>query len=46
MKNKIKYTSKPLRKLRVVDDFLPVPKKLVFKGARHARRRAASSVNS
>jgi hypothetical protein len=44
MKNKIKYTSKPLRKLRVVDDFLPAPKKLVFKGARHAKRRAASSV--
>ena len=31
MKNKIKYTSKPLGKLRVMDDFLPAPEELVFK---------------
>jgi hypothetical protein len=43
MKNKIKYTSKPLGKLRVVDDFLPAPEELVFKGARHAKRRADAS---
>ncbi len=31
MKAKIKYTEEPLGKLRIVDDFLPPPKDLVFK---------------
>jgi hypothetical protein len=43
MKNKLKYTSKPLGKLRAVDDFLPAPEELVFKGTRHAKRRAGAS---
>jgi hypothetical protein len=43
MKRKVKYTSKQMRKLRVVDDFLPAPEDLVFKGARHAKRRAVVS---
>jgi hypothetical protein len=43
MKPKIKYTRVPMRKLRIVDDFLPVPEDLVFKGVRDAKRRAVSS---
>jgi hypothetical protein len=43
MKPKIKYTSVPMRKLRVVDDFLPVPEDLVLRGVRHAKRLATSS---
>lgn len=31
MKSKVKYTSEPMGKLRVVDDFLPAPEELVFK---------------
>lgn len=31
MKAKIKYTDEPLGDLRVVEDFLPQPKDLVFK---------------
>lgn len=31
MKNKIKYTDEPMRKLRVVKDFLPPPDQLVLK---------------
>ena len=31
MKSKVKYTNEPMGKLRVVDDFLPAPEKLVFK---------------
>ena len=31
MKAKIKYTDEPLGKLRIVDDFLPPPKDLLFK---------------
>ncbi len=31
MKTKIKYTDEPLGKLKIVDDFLPPPEKLVFK---------------
>ena len=31
MKSKVKYTNEPMGKLRVVDDFLPVPEELVFK---------------
>ncbi len=33
MKTKIKYTDEPLGKLKIVDDFLPPPEKLVFKEA-------------
>jgi hypothetical protein len=43
MKPKIKYTSVSMRKLRIVEDFLPTSEGLVFKGVRHAKRRAASS---
>ena len=31
MKSKIKYTDKPLGKVKIVDDFLPPPEDLVFK---------------
>jgi len=31
MKAKLKYTDEPLGELRIVDDFLPPPKDLVFK---------------
>ncbi len=31
MKSKIKYTDKPMGKLRVIKDFLPTPDKLVLK---------------
>ncbi len=31
MKNKIKYTDEPMGKLKVVNDFLPPPEKLVLK---------------
>jgi predicted DNA binding CopG/RHH family protein len=31
MKNRIKYTSEPLGKVRVVKDFLPTPDQLAFK---------------
>ena len=31
MKAKTKYTYEPLGELRIVDDFLPAPKDLVFK---------------
>jgi hypothetical protein len=31
MKRKAKYTNEPRGKLRLVDDFLPVPEDLVFK---------------
>jgi predicted DNA binding CopG/RHH family protein len=31
MKKRIKYTDEPLSKLRVVEDFLSSPEKLVFK---------------
>lgn len=30
-KRKVKYTDEPIGKIRVVDDFLPKPKDLVFK---------------
>jgi len=30
-KRKIKYTDGPLGKIKIVDDFLPKPKKLVLK---------------
>jgi predicted DNA binding CopG/RHH family protein len=30
-KNKIKYTEEPMRKLRVIKDFLPPPDRLVLK---------------
>jgi predicted DNA binding CopG/RHH family protein len=32
MKRKIKYTDEPMGDVRVVEDFLPAPKDLVFKG--------------
>ena len=32
IKSKIKYTDEPLGKLRIVDDFLPPPEDLLFKG--------------
>jgi predicted DNA binding CopG/RHH family protein len=32
MKRKIKYTDEPLGNVRVVEDFLPAPQDLVFKG--------------
>jgi predicted DNA binding CopG/RHH family protein len=31
MKKRVKYTDEPLGNLRVVEDFLPPPEKLVFK---------------
>jgi len=31
MKKKIKYTDEPLGRLKVVEDFLPSPEKLVFR---------------
>jgi len=31
MKRKIKYTNEPLGDMKIVDDFLPSPDKLVFK---------------
>ena len=31
MKSKIRYTEEPLGKLKVIDDFLPLPEDLVFK---------------
>jgi len=43
MKHKVKYTTEPMRKLRVVDDFLPAPEDLVFKGVRLVKRRTDSS---
>lgn len=43
MKRKVKYTSEPMKKLLVVDNFLPAPEDLVFKGVRHAKRRVALS---
>jgi predicted DNA binding CopG/RHH family protein len=30
MKEKIRYTNEPLGKLRIIEDFLPPPQKLVF----------------
>lgn len=32
MKHKIKYTDEPMGDVRVVEDFLPAPEDLVFKG--------------
>ncbi len=32
MKRKIKYTDEPMGEVRVVEDFLPAPEDLVFKG--------------
>ena len=34
MKNRIKYTDKPMGKLQVVRDFLPTPEELAFKEER------------
>jgi predicted DNA binding CopG/RHH family protein len=31
MKRKIKYTNEPLGKLKIVEDFLPPPEKLILK---------------
>lgn len=31
MKKRIKYTDEPIGKIRIIDNFLPPPEKLVFK---------------